>query len=1101
MESARNLQALEQELQRFPPSVLEEFGVASQRLSGSLAPKELQAWGKTGVAIAQQTIRSWEVAAEYFRLSPYVLEEISFPYFLAWAQSMEELCHQSPPVALAYLRAGLNTLKVLPQESLATWTTMGQRLYRGTWKSSILAARFFELSPVLLRTISLTELGRLAALIDKLSEFSTDIAQECLSLSAETLPKMQDASRPLLKLLSTVADKNWRDTKACLEGVAKALPQVDSKQRTRFLLLAEQVAAQGTTPVAGFMVEASQALNHLPAASQVRLLEMCEGMLQSHPALMADLFRSGPVVLARLREEQAQAWFDEGRRLLAEHPEAGAAFFKMESSHAEQMLEELSSSVELAKIRDLLKMYSRALAGTNVEIAASSQLAQRGIGWVDETEPTTEGSSVFLPPVVDRHPRKEENFGWYKVVCTHQVAHLEFGSFTFVYERPSVAFRDLRPKLASRPKVRAQGQPAASAPGQGWITDMQRFFDLFPERRMALDVFTLVEDGRLDARVKQEYAGLRPSYQGVQQETLAARAQPQERPAREMLVEFLLQISLEPKARPTIPSKYREQARKIARVARRVFRPGTMVEDTAEATVRIYTVLAAVPNEEVPQQQQEQFDDNAEQESQQESEGESQEFLQQFQAAQGEQGEQAEQQQEQSEGQGSPEEQPYNSPQDVDYRGAFKPEMAQLLSKLRQGQQQQQGQMNPEQLKLSQEQLQQMLEQSAELEKGEGEAGQRSAALFANNLMREAGMPQNPTSPSFGQGPFIHVDEEGGPLETNEPNARLYHEWDFRAGDYKPRWCLVREKVVPEGEITFWRQTLGAYSSLLNEVRRQFEQMMPESFRRVKRQPDGDEFDLDATLEAVIDKRAGITPSDKVYWRRNKVQRDVAVALLLDMSASTAEAIEETSRLPDDTEAPSDPSEYIAWLRARRGEGVRRQHKRIIDIEKESTVLLMQALELLDDRFGIYGFSGYGRENVEFSVIKEMDERLTDSVKRRVDRIAPMHATRMGPAIRHATWKLQQVDAKTKVLFLLSDGRPQDRGYSREGVEKEYAVHDTKRALSEARQSNIVPFCLTVDKAGHDYLKTMCQDMGYEVLADIYTLPERLPYLYRRLTF
>jgi len=112
-----------------------------------------------------------------------------------------------------------------------------------------------------------------------------------------------------------------------------------------------------------------------------------------------------------------------------------------------------------------------------------------------------------------------------------------------------------------------------------------------------------------------------------------------------------------------------------------------------------------------------------------------------------------------------------------------------------------------------------------------------------------------------------------------------------------------------------------------------------------------------------------------------------------------------------------------------------------------------------------------------------------------------MHATRMGPAIRHAVSKLDDHEARTKVLFLLSDGRPQDRGYSREGVEKEYAVHDTRMALLEARRLGITPFCLTVDRAGHDYLKTMMGgDMGYEVVADIHTLPERLPQLYRRLT-
>ena len=86
-------------------------------------------------------------------------------------------------------------------------------------------------------------------------------------------------------------------------------------------------------------------------------------------------------------------------------------------------------------------------------------------------------------------------------------------------------------------------------------------------------------------------------------------------------------------------------------------------------------------------------------------------------------------------------------------------------------------------------------------------------------------------------------------------------------------------------------------------------------------------------------------------------------------------------------------------------------------------------------------------------------------------------------------------------MVLISDGRPQDRGYSREGVEKEYAVHDTKMAFTEARRKGITPFALTVDKAGHDYLATMCQDMGYEVLADLNALPSRLPMLYRKLTF
>jgi len=112
-----------------------------------------------------------------------------------------------------------------------------------------------------------------------------------------------------------------------------------------------------------------------------------------------------------------------------------------------------------------------------------------------------------------------------------------------------------------------------------------------------------------------------------------------------------------------------------------------------------------------------------------------------------------------------------------------------------------------------------------------------------------------------------------------------------------------------------------------------------------------------------------------------------------------------------------------------------------------------------------------------------------------------LHATRMGPAIRHAAAKLRLQQIRSRFLFLISDGRPQDRGYSQESSEKAYAVQDTRMALIEARRDGITPFCLTVDKEGNDYLRAMMDEFGYEVLSDVSLLPHRLPQLYRKLTF
>ena len=404
----------------------------------------------------------------------------------------------------------------------------------------------------------------------------------------------------------------------------------------------------------------------------------------------------------------------------------------------------------------------------------------------------------------------------------------------------------------------------------------------------------------------------------------------------------------------------------------------------------------------------------------------------------------------------------------------------------------------------NQERQKELVKNSPDLETKEAdensELDSEANQELLENLMKEI-KNRDLDNSSFSGGEPLHFDEEGGPLEATAPDTFTYDEWDFRDVEYKPNWCLLHEKKLADGESNFYKETLASNSSLVYQIKKQFELVFPEMYRKQKRLEDGEEADLDAGIEALIDLRSNVTPDEKIYWRRNKTERSVAVALLIDMSASTAEAIDDgTKSSNDDWGAPDDPVEYMVWLRSRRAEGLRRSYKRIVDVEKEGIVLMVNSLEMLGDDYGVYGFSGYGRENVEFYTIKDLDEKFSDSVSGRIDRIAPLHATRMGPAIRHTISKLENHEARSRFMFLITDGRPQDRGYSREGVEKEYAVYDTRQALLEAKQKGIVPFCLTVDKAGHDYLKTMMDDFSYEVLSDISMLPARLPELYKNLT-
>ncbi|MCE2403621.1 MAG: hypothetical protein J4F43_00495 [Dehalococcoidia bacterium] len=1094
------LAEIEADLAKLPASVIEEYRIAKEAMTLAFKEEEVQAWAVEGVTIASQTARSWEAAVEYLRAGPEVAKFLPFLSFMQWARCGTYLAQDSPALACSYFKASPEVAASLRTQYIPRWAGLGRSLYKGTWKSSTLASRFFDVSPQLIRSLPFWDVEVFAALVEALSTKSYDVASECLVLGRNVLPQMGREREAFLSMGRALAEGSWREVKACLEVSGRVLPQVEESQRSRFLRLAERLTKGGQRETASFLLEGSQSLTQVNNQSQRYILDLCETLLAITPQAVPHFLKSLNTVLNRVTLNQLDVWFQEGVRLLKENPDGGLAYFKIESNTSEQLLETLSSSQELDRVKGVMRLYCRMLSGSSIEIMSSAELAHKGIGWVSESAASTEGSKVYLPPVVDRYPSKNENFGWFKVVSTHQVAHLEFESFGFNFELPSLLFDDLRPAMekesvagavqrlqeALGPVVEQTEDDAASAE-RGFVTDMGRFFNLFDDRKLALDVFTILEDGRLDYRVKAEYAGIVRSYRQVQGDALAERPAIDEMPLLQCMVELLVRLSLEQLKAVPVPKKHVKTARVLAKVFKRLLHVDATVEDTAEATIRVYKILSELPNEpQSPEEFEPQDFDNQEEFSEEEF----QELMQQLQ-------QDKEGSQEEGEGQEGEEEE-YESPEQVDFRGDFKPELVQLLNRLRmEPSQDVDGESQP----ITKEMLEELLKDNPELDLDpEAAELQDAMGMFAQNIMKEAGVPPPSSQPGQGHGPMVHEDEQGGALEAKEPRSQVYDEWDFRADDYKPKWCIVREKNVDEGDINFYNDTVRNFASLSSDIRRQFELVVPESFRKVKRVIDGEDLDLDAAIEATIDRKRGTTPSEKIWWRRNKLERDVAVVFLLDMSASTAEAIDEGRPTVDDHDAPDDPVEYMMWLRSRREGLVRRHYKRIIDLEKESTALLMQALETIGDTYGIYGFSGYGRENVEFYVIKDIDESFQDKIKRRIDKVTPMHATRMGPALRHATSKLEAQEAKTKILFLISDGRPQDRGYSREGVEKEYAVHDTHMALVEAKRKDVTPFCLTVDKAGHDYLKTMCGDMSYEVLDNIWTLPERLPTIYRMLT-
>ena len=314
------------------------------------------------------------------------------------------------------------------------------------------------------------------------------------------------------------------------------------------------------------------------------------------------------------------------------------------------------------------------------------------------------------------------------------------------------------------------------------------------------------------------------------------------------------------------------------------------------------------------------------------------------------------------------------------------------------------------------------------------------------------------------------IPEQG--LEEGEV-AFNYDEWDRDLTDHRTGWCRVIEKHVRRGDKIFVEQTRERHRGVISSIRHQFQMMKPENLTRVANELDGEDYDLNAVIDYIIDRRADGQQSERLYMKRLRRQRDVAVSFLLDQSSSTARTI---------GRHPLQPYTHPG--------------RRIIEIEKEGLVLMSEALEAVGDSYSINGFTSEGRRNVKFYVVKDFNERYSEEVERKIGGITYQNNTRLGAAIRHAATRLSLQQARTRLLIILSDGRPYDHDYG----DARYAREDTREALRQTKLQGITPFCITIDRESETELKDLYGDIGYTIIDDVLSLPERMPGIYRRLT-
>ncbi len=333
-----------------------------------------------------------------------------------------------------------------------------------------------------------------------------------------------------------------------------------------------------------------------------------------------------------------------------------------------------------------------------------------------------------------------------------------------------------------------------------------------------------------------------------------------------------------------------------------------------------------------------------------------------------------------------------------------------------------------------------------------------SPATRNGDGMKDGGGTRNGGGGEIRDGEKRKRKEDDGGIEA----GFLYDEWNQGGGDYFEKWCLLRERSVPSGgELRISPEHLR----LADRVRRFFETLKPDLARKEKGLPEGDDINIDQLMDFISLRKARICPGVKFYEKPRIRRRDVCVALLMDISGSTSDAT---------------------------GHG-----GSVIEIERISAYILGEGLSQTGDKFGIFGFSGSGRRNAEFFVLKDFDSGWDMGSQSAVFNASPRSSTRIGVALRHAGRKLSATTSRKKILILITDGKPMDSEYDHGN---RYAQFDVRKANEENSALGIDSFCISTEENSAEDLDLMFPNKRSVIINGMEELPALLSRFYLRLT-
>ncbi|MGH7823493.1 MAG: hypothetical protein ACREQ9_27340, partial [Candidatus Binatia bacterium] len=468
----------------------QSYALKAPHARRTLDARSFSEWVRLGLGLAGESFEGRDSLAAFFRLDPVALMRVDPHVRRRWVELCGELQKISRRLAAACIESSGRSLPRLGAEAvvrLEAWVEAGTRLGGSAgWRGEFLAAAYFGSGEKVLAHLAPAEIRAWAELGASI-QVGREISQAYFHGLPARFRELDARDRRLLLAIGRSAAASAPRTAARLFAELPAVTASLDREVRHPLLEAIRHAADPEEmtkllPLLGAIVRS------VPERQRTAVLARIGATAERFPTVLPSLLRSLPRLFGETDAAGVIHWIGRGEALSAENPEAGMAYFRLESRTSVQALRDTSAAARFEEAQGVLRSYARMLSGQALRLRAAEGPSLRPFLDLESLD----RASFALPERVDVFDSWEENFSLLKLMTANGVARLLFGTY------------DLHlPRVWERLPAPIGAALSAAIGGDR----LAHLLEAVPEADPLIPLFAAAEGARVDARLRRVYRG------------------------------------------------------------------------------------------------------------------------------------------------------------------------------------------------------------------------------------------------------------------------------------------------------------------------------------------------------------------------------------------------------------------------------------------------------------------------------------------------------------------------------------------------------------------------------------------------------------------